>query len=51
MPALGQHYSRRWALEELQEEQKESQRLGTMADPLAMWDNVGDSQDKDGYGE
>ncbi len=50
VPKLGKHYSRRWALDDLSEEQKESQRLGSMADPLAMWDKVAEKNEKDGFG-
>jgi len=53
VPPLGQHYSRRWAMEDLQEEQKESQRLGSMADPLAMWEKGSDKRanNREGYGK
>lgn len=48
VPPLGQHYSHRWAAEDLQEEQSESLQLGQMADPLAHWDKEG--QEKNGFG-
>lgn len=50
VPQLGQHYSRRWAVEDLQEEQSESLRLGQMANPLALWDQNPEIQDKDSLG-
>ena len=48
IPALGQHYSRRWAVEDLHEEQSESLRLNQMADPLSLPDKPG--EDKDNFG-
>lgn len=50
VPQLGKHYSRRWAVEDLQEEQSESVRLGQMANPLALWDQNPEIQDKDSLG-
>lgn len=37
-------------MEDLQEEQSESFRLGQMADPLTLWDKAGEAQGKDSFG-
>ena len=50
VPPLGQHYSRRWAVEDLHEEQSESLRLRQMADPLGNWDKPASQQETDGFG-
>lgn len=52
VPPLGQHYSRRWAAEDLHDEREESSRLGEMADPLADWDKLRDGRhEEEGFGE
>ncbi len=46
------HYSRHWALDDLQEEHGESMRLGQMADPLSLWDKPEEEvQEKESFGE
>lgn len=50
VPPPGQHYSRRWAGDDLHNERGESSRLGEMADPLSDWDKPKDT-DEEGFGE
>lgn len=48
VPPPGQHYSRRWAGDDLHNERGESSRLGEMADPLSDWDKPKDT-DEEGF--